>query len=140
MTLRYVTMASRKGWMRSNEMQHKVGESSAQRDSSSFVLDLGSRETEINSKGAADFGGEKERNGRGEEEGLGLRIGSRKRLKMLLLQQEAERAAAVYAEFVAEFENPTAQIKTFVRGSTINPDTKGERDGNFRKILKLNLI
>ncbi|XP_062522101.1 U2 snRNP-associated SURP motif-containing protein-like [Corticium candelabrum] len=41
-------------------------------------------------------------------------------------KEEAERAAAVYADFVAEFENPTATVKAFVRGSTINPDTKEE--------------
>jgi U2-associated protein SR140 len=41
-------------------------------------------------------------------------------------KEEAERAAAVYADFVAEFENPTATAKAFVRGSTINPETKEE--------------
>jgi hypothetical protein len=41
-------------------------------------------------------------------------------------KEEAERAAAVYADFVAEFENPTATAKAFVRGSTINPETKGD--------------
>eukprot|EP00118_Oscarella_pearsei_P012114 m.86447 g.86447 ORF g.86447 m.86447 type:complete len:832 (+) comp36496_c0_seq42:20-2515(+) len=89
-------MASRKGWMRSNEMQHKVSVHARPKAMPKIQPISAARKKEI------------------EEEKK---------------KQEAERAAAVYAEYVEEFENPTAQVKTFVRGSTINPDTKEEIDG-----------
>ena len=41
------------------------------------------------------------------------------------LQKEEEECAEVFADFVASFEDPRAKGKTFVRGNTINPETKG---------------
>ncbi|XP_065840791.1 U2 snRNP-associated SURP motif-containing protein-like [Oscarella lobularis] len=96
-------MASRKGWMRSNEMQHKISVHARPKSIPKAQPISAARKKEM------------------EEEKK---------------KQEAERAAAVYAEFVAEFENPTAQIKTFVRGSTINPDTKEEAENSAGSLYR----
>ena len=38
----------------------------------------------------------------------------------------------MFADFVASFEDSRAAGKTFVRGNTINPETKGEVSSFFR--------
>ena len=43
-----------------------------------------------------------------------------------LQQLEAHETAKVFEQFVASFEEPSKTSKAFVRGSTINPDKKGE--------------
>lgn len=45
--------------------------------------------------------------------------------KLSLKQRDEEKCAEVFADFVASFEDSRAQGKTFVRGSIINPETKG---------------
>ena len=37
----------------------------------------------------------------------------------------------MFADFVASFEDSRAAGKTFVRGNTINPETKGEVSEDF---------
>ena len=46
-------------------------------------------------------------------------------LSLLFSQKEAVECAEVFADFVASFEDSRAAGKTFVRGNTINPETKG---------------
>lgn len=47
-------------------------------------------------------------------------------LLKFLLQEDAELTKQVYQEFVADFQEPGAASKTFVRGEVVNPDTKNE--------------
>ena len=42
-----------------------------------------------------------------------------------LFQIEAKEAAQVFEQFVASFEGSGKTGKTFVRGSTVNPDASG---------------
>ena len=41
------------------------------------------------------------------------------------MKVEAKEAAKVFEEFVASFQDGSKASKTFIKGSTINPDTKG---------------
>ncbi len=50
---------------------------------------------------------------------------SKKELEELRKKQEAEAAAEVLQDYLASFEQPGKSIKTFIKGSTINPSSKG---------------
>lgn len=52
---------------------------------------------------------------------------SKREQEELRKKQEDEAAAQILDDFVASFENPTStnMPKMFVKGTTINPDTKG---------------
>ena len=43
----------------------------------------------------------------------------------LCIQKAESECAEVFADFVASFEDARVAGKTFVRGNTINPETKG---------------
>lgn len=45
----------------------------------------------------------------------------------LCIQKAESECAEVFADFVASFEDSRVAGKTFVRGNTINPETKGTK-------------